>query len=409
MAALTGLFQRGTSYYLRVVLPSDHPLQSRYRNGCLVTSLGRCTYRDAVLQGTIKRAEVLAQRSIAFLPASALTPPVSTMAFNRPLLRDIYDRWKVSKPRSPDAISACLRSVALCEQFTGNPPISELTREQGDGFRSWLQQPDRKTTSKTARDRLIWVKSILKFAALDLGLIHRNPWEGLDIDFKTTNKRRPWSDAELRTLFNQDLHMLYTFPADKKAGADAAYWIPLLGLFTGARIGELAQLHVSDVEHDGEVPLLSITDEGEGRSVKSQAGVRKVPVHSELVRLGFMDYASTMRERKETLMWPLLARREGKPGGYFSHWFGMYRRSLGFGMYPDFHCFRHTVRSKLADAEVPEQVMDTIVGHEIKGSTGAKVYTHRSIKVLKSAVEALNYPALLLPRVFDPNTPRSIG
>ena len=160
----------------------------------------------------------------------------------------------------------------------------------------------------------------------------RNPWEGLDISFKTTNKRRPWTDGELKTFFTQPLHTAYSLPKDKKAGADAAYWIPLLGLYTGARVGELAQLRVVDVDTTGEFPVLSITDEGEGQSVKSQAGVRKVPLHDELVRLGFLDYVEAMRKRKEDLLWPVLFTREGKPGGYFSQWFGAYRRSIGFEM-----------------------------------------------------------------------------
>ena len=60
MATLTGLFQRGTAYYLCIVLPPTHPLQGKYKNGRLVASLGRCTQREAVHKGTIKRAEVLA-------------------------------------------------------------------------------------------------------------------------------------------------------------------------------------------------------------------------------------------------------------------------------------------------------------------------------------------------------------
>lgn len=119
--------------------------------------------------------------------------------------------------------------------------------------------------------------------------------------------------------------------------------------------------------------------------------MRKVPVHSELVRLGFLDYVTAMKDRNEDLLWPMLATREGKPGGYFSHWFGAYRRSLGFGTYPDFHCLRHTVRSQLAETEVSEQVIDAIVGHEVKGSMGAKVYTHRSLTGLKRAIEILRY------------------
>jgi integrase len=400
MAALTGLFQRGTAYYLRVVLPNNHPMKRQYKNGEFVTSLGRCTHREATTRGTLKRAEILDGRFVI----DSLIRPSSQMAVQpvagNPLLRDVYQRWKDSKPRSSDSLNNCLRAVTLFEEFTANTPINQLTREQGDGFRTWLQHPDRRTASKTARDRLTWVKSVLKYAARDLGLIPRNPWEGIDITFKTTNKRRPWAGSELETLFSQPLHTAYKLPTDKKAGADAAYWLPLLGLYTGARVGELAQLQVIDIELIDDIHLISITDAGEGQSVKSEAGIRKVPIHRELIRLGLLDYVSAMKQRKEVLLWPSLPIREGKPGGYFSAWFGEYRRFLGFGLYPDFHCLRHTVRSQMADADVQEQVIDAIVGHEIKGSTGAKVYTHRTVKALKSAIELLSYPALALNRVY---------
>lgn len=171
-------------------------------------------------------------------------------------------------------------------------------------------------------------------------------------------------------------------------------------MYTGARVSELAQLRVVDIETAGDIHLLSVTDEGEGQSIKSEAGIRKVPLHRELIRLGFLDYVSAMKKRKEELLWPALPTRAGKPGDFFSAWFGDYRRSLGLGLYPDFHCLRHTVRSQMADAEVQEQMIDAIVGHEIKGSTGAKVYTHRTVKALKGAIDVLSYPALSLNRAF---------
>jgi hypothetical protein len=39
MAGLTGLFQRGSSYYIRVVLPLSHPLRNTFKNGKLVKLL----------------------------------------------------------------------------------------------------------------------------------------------------------------------------------------------------------------------------------------------------------------------------------------------------------------------------------------------------------------------------------
>ncbi len=61
------------------------------------------------------------------------------------------------------------------------------------------------------------------------------------------------------------------------------------------------------------------------------------------------------------------------------------------------------MRSQLAEAEVSEQVIDALVGHEIKGSTGAKVYTHRSLLALKKAVEVLHYPPTqAIPKIIYP-------
>jgi len=403
MARLTGLFQRGSGYYLRVVLPEQHPLQSKYKNGTFVTSLGQCSVREAIHRGTVKRTEVLYGPSQGVTAAPPTYSPLRSTKAKRHTLRDIHGLWAVSATRSKDTINACLRAVRLYEEFTRNLPIKELTRELGSSFREWLEHPDRKTTSKTARDRLIWVKSLLQFAAQDLGLIRQSPWTGIDIEFRTTNKRRPWTRDELSKFFLQPLHVSYQLPKDTKAGKDAAYWIPLLGLYTGARVGELAQLRVADIRTEEGVPMLSITNEGEGQRVKTKAGLRDVPIHSELIRLGFLDYVAAISKHPSGNLWPYLPTREGKPGGYFSQWFGVYRRSLGFGKYPDFHCFRHTVRTQMAEAGISESVIDTLVGHEVGGSIGAKVYTHRAPVTLRAAIEVLQHPSLTLmfPRAYQ--------
>lgn len=54
-----------------------------------------------------------------------------------------------------------------------------------------------------------------------------------------------------------------------------------------------------------------------------------------------------------------------------------------------------TIRGRL-----PAPDIDAIVGHEVKGSTGTKVYTHTTLKKLQKAIEILSYPVLSLPVVF---------
>lgn len=408
MSSLTGLFTRGSSYYLRVVLPAGHPAKPKYRNGRMVLSLGACGKREAISKGTILRAEILrggvpqpeVSVATACAPASVAAPADQQSFRAMPMyLRDVFDKWVEAKPRSGDTVGACKRALALFEEQSGNPPLTGLSRAAGIAFRTWLQHPARGTTSKTARDRLTWVKSLLKHAHIELEVIPRSPWEGLDIEQTTTHRRRPWTEVELKTFFGAPLHAQYVLPTDNKAGADAAYWVPLLGLYSGARISELVQLRRRDIELIGDIYVMSVTDEGDDQKVKTAASVRKVPLHGEVIRLGFIEYVERIAPNPADPLWPTVPLREGKSGGFFSQWFGAYRRGLGFGRYPDFHCLRHTVRSALANAEVAEPMIDALLGHEVKGSTGARVYTHRTLAQMKTAIQKINYPKLSLRRV----------
>jgi integrase len=182
----------------------------------------------------------------------------------------------------------------------------------------------------------------------------------------------------------------------------------LIGLFTGATVSELAQLRCQDVDADGVVPTLRITDEGENMSTKNAYRVREIPIHSDLIRLGFLEYSTTIRNSGAKSLWPLLPLRKDKPGGYFSEWFGEVRKAppLNFGRHPDFHCLRHTARTAMAEAGFADSVKDRITGHSVRGSDGTKVYEH-PIEILRKAVEAIRYPGLDLPKVYERPAPRS--
>ena len=143
MANTTGLFLRGSSYYLCVVLPRTHPLRASYKNGKYVISLGACTHRESIIRATIKRAEVLGHLTATKLDQNLTTHEGMHQPHHHFTLRDVYQRWKQAKPRSMDSLNATKRALNLYEEFTGNPPIQSLTRSQGDGFRAWLQQPER--------------------------------------------------------------------------------------------------------------------------------------------------------------------------------------------------------------------------------------------------------------------------
>ncbi|MDP2263558.1 MAG: tyrosine-type recombinase/integrase [Hydrogenophaga sp.] len=316
-------------------------------------------------------------------------------------LRDVFDRWKRSgaTPRSDDAVQAMDRAV---RQFEGQHPtvtLRDTTRELGDAYRSWLLENS--GTPKTARDRLTGLKTLLKYAHRDLEWTERHTWEGLDIKARTTNKRRAITADEMAQLFGTAIHTAYALPKVKQAGRDAAYWIPLLGAFTGARLGELCQLRAVDVQTVGGIPALVLTDEGEGQRIKSAAGHRTIPIHSELVRLGFLGYAAAMQQAGHESLWPHLPMRRDKPSDYFGRWFKDFRTALDMGGtdQPSFHYFRHTVRPLMRQAGIDAMTRDKVTGHESAGSVGDAVYDSVQLSELVPAVAAIQYPALLLPVV----------
>ena len=73
MANSNGIFKRGSSHYLRVVLPKTHQLINAYKSGKIIISLGACSYREALTAGAIKRAQILEADEQAVLTKSKST------------------------------------------------------------------------------------------------------------------------------------------------------------------------------------------------------------------------------------------------------------------------------------------------------------------------------------------------
>lgn len=71
---------------------------------------------------------------------------------------------------------------------------------------------------------------------------------------------------------------------------DDRFWIPLLLLFTGGRSSEIVGLDNDDVLPDHEVPHLLIQVNGL-RRLKNKYSRRMVPIHPDLVAMGFLDFA----------------------------------------------------------------------------------------------------------------------
>lgn len=130
----------------------------------------------------------------------------------------------------------------------------------------------------------------------------------------------------------------------------------LLGLYTGARVGETAQLLVSSFTREGGHDCLSLDGEA-----KESVSRRKIPLHPDLIRLGVLDWVEEQRKRdgNDARLFPLLYIEGKSKGNAISH--GTSRLLAALNIKPNnrggldkrvgFHSFRSTVIQALQGDE----------------------------------------------------------
>jgi integrase len=200
------------------------------------------------------------------------------------------------------------------------------------------------------------------------------------------------SDTERKPFSPEQAHLIYqelTENTSELVHKESHKWGMLLGMFTGARLNEICQLDIADVQQLDDTWFLNITDEGDGnKSVKSQAGRRKVPLHSELIQLGFLDFVAS-RKTSTRLFQDYSYSANGGYGRNLGRWCNeSFLPKLGIkqpGLV--FHSLRHTVVTRLGQASVAEPIIQCIVGHARTGVT-QEVYLREgyTLAQLKDAI-----------------------
>lgn len=186
-------------------------------------------------------------------------------------------------------------------------------------------------------------------------------------------KRRLWTPDELKKIFAapvytgclNDLHCLSSGGYDLRMSG--RYWLPLVALMTGARIGEISGIRVGDVVVNDGITYLSVStevsdeddEEDRQRTVKTENSIRILPVHPELQRLGFLRYiADTTKVKKKSQL--LFEKRD-----YTKFYNNKDRFFDKLGVKSDvtsFHSFRHTHKDMLR-ALRDSDLRDRLMGH----------------------------------------------
>jgi integrase len=216
-------------------------------------------------------------------------------------------------------------------------------------------------------------------------LLERNPATGLmEKKGNESKERLPYEDDDLTLIFGSSEYQQDLFKHPYQ------FWVPLIALFTGARLNEICQLRPQDVSCvDGILCFDITTDAGKLKTVASE---RLIPVHSSLRALGIEALAKRQLDMGQLRLFSELPPGREGPGQTASKWFKRYRDKCGVThSKKPFHSFRHTVWTRLSRQGCPDYEVDDLIGHE-SATIGSKRYRSKLLpEHLTKTVEKLKF------------------
>ena len=364
---------------------------------------------SSVRSATFRLGELLDDFMSYQRSAHAETTPSSYKLPVR-LLRDVIgEKTPLSQISRKDIEKACEILRRLPVNMTQRYPRLSTEQAVAAAYRAGdvqVLQP------RTLSNYYTLIVAIFNYAR-DQGMIDENPAKSRKLrelfrQRKTTARRSLFTPKELNTIFHAPLYS--GCKDDEKNYAKAGprlprrgrFWVPLLGLFHGLRCNEACQLYAEDVSEESEIPCLKIREELDhqeksDKRVKNRASQRTVPIHPEILKIGFLDFVEKRREEgNPQRLFPELqtARSTGRYSHLFSKWFGRFLVSAcGHKPKATFHSFRHHFRTALMNAGVSKEISEALGGWKSQSSSEYE-YRHGQMSVLRKAIDKVEYPEL---------------
>jgi integrase len=302
--------------------------------------------------------------------------------------------WIEAKARNlkPSTYESYSNTMKALVAFVSHDDAGRLTVDDVRGFKdhrlaSINPRTGRTISAKTVKDNdLAGLKAVFGWAVAN-GKMRDNPAEGVKL--KTPKVRRlrgkGFTDAEAKAILAASLNI-------KRGGEQpetfAAYrWVPWLMAYSGARVGEMAQLRKQDLHCEGNFWYITITPEA--GTVKTDEA-RNVVLHAHLIEMGFVDFVNSAPSGHLFL-------RPGEDGDVLGPLQGVKNRLAEFarevvldkGVAPN-HGWRHRFKPVGTRAGIDRRTLDVISGHALEGRNDADGY--HAIELIDQAAALAKFP-----------------
>ena len=310
-------------------------------------------------------------------------------------------------------------SIRLYHQFVeiiGDKPIADFTRDnlihyvevlkklpknlnkvkelRDKPFVDVLAMMDKGELSKyelqdttTINKKLVSINSVFRHAHRH-GYIPVNFADNLKLKDETRpdEERDPYDVEDLKKWFSSPIFSKYT--ATKVLKAPERFWIPLIMLFSGCRSGEVCQLYKKDITEIGGIKCFNINQD-EDKTIKRMASKRIVPIHPELIKLGFLTYVDSVKHQR---LWSNLKKGRDGYAHLFNKWAGRYNRQYVTDNPKKVpYSFRHNFTNSLKQNKVQRELADELTGHAVQGETYGRYGKQFNVKAKYEAVKKVKY------------------
>lgn len=308
-------------------------------------------------------------------------------------LSELYEKFKVQKAGawSKKTLATYDKQYNLLFELLGNVDISKLNRSVANGLLNILKEypananklpkfRDKKPleiyglNAGAKRDKApvldphtvnIYMQRMVTL--FDYAVINEYAPKNhfiklfLEESDKEEESRRPFTEAELKEIFSSDVF------TKKKKATPYQYWLPVLGLYTGARLNELCGLALEDVQEINEINFIFFRDrKADGHSLKNKASIRKTPISQKLIDLGFLEYCNERRKNGKFYLFDLNQDEYGSFIKSPSSWFNRFLTKIKLkedGLC--FHSLRHTLQIKLQMSALSAELRSAYMGHSL--------------------------------------------
>lgn len=311
-------------------------------------------------------------------------------------LADLCERW--AKERKPARRTIQKYDLAVERFYTlvGRVPVDQITRRQVVEFKDKLVGSG--MSIPNTNHTLDCLGTLLNFGC-DNELVRENVSKGIRLLDNRSNKakRLPYTLDHLKTIFSK-----LPAPDTDREG----FWLPMLGLYTGARLGELCQLTPQDIREETYFDAdhkecrawcIFITNEGEGKRVKTASSIRRIPIHQALIDQGFIELVKARKDHVR--IFDCEPNKGGEYGQDMSKAYSKFLRVTCGITDPRrvYHSFRHMFKETCRDCDIGKELADAIQGHSDGDSSddyGSEFY---SLRPLVRAMAMYQIKGLELP------------